>query len=104
MNGFLKFVLAVVAVVVLGPPALAVLAGVLGLTVGLLALAFKLGVVALGVYAVVLLVRALSGRGAVRAVPQRVEPDGFDDLSRRNDAALAELDAELARVVAHQAK
>src|SRR5687768_17147759 len=57
MPGWLKVVLAVVAVVVLGPPALGLLLGALGLAIGLASVALKLGAVVLAIYAVVMLMR-----------------------------------------------
>lgn len=115
-SGFPRFfvVLMVLAgLIFLGPPTLAVLAGLLGLTLGLLAIAVKVGVIALGVYAAVLLLKALFGGGEPRrglpvpvAAPELTMPrvDPFDDLERRKDAELAALDRELARTLAAQHK
>ncbi len=108
MNKFFKVMLMVVALAMLGPPALGLLAGLLGLTFGLLAVGLKLGVIALAVYAMVLLSRAVFGGGPVpRALPK---PDRgpaidqvFDELEQRRDAEMAALDRELQQVLVNQA-
>jgi hypothetical protein len=113
-SGFSRFfviLMAIAALVFLGPPALALVAGLVGLTIGLLAIALKFGVIALGVYAAVLLLKALFGsddrpqrllRDPMPMPMARVDP--FDDLERRKDAELAALDRELAQVLAAQQK
>jgi hypothetical protein len=117
-NGFPRFVLVLMVLaglIFLGPPALGLLAGLIGLTIGLLAIALKVGVIALGVYAAVLLIKALFGgpepRRALAApvvpvmpVMPELQRDPFEDLEQRKDAELAALDRELARVMAAQQK
>jgi membrane protein implicated in regulation of membrane protease activity len=87
---FVLVLLALAAVVVLGPPALAVLLGL----VGLAAVALKVGVIVLAVYAVVALFRALFGgqRSSSRHRPS--------DAVQRLDESRRALDEELARAVA----
>ncbi|MFT3713846.1 MAG: hypothetical protein QM817_39810 [Archangium sp.] len=110
-SGFPRFfvILMVIAgLVFLGPPALALLAGIVGLTIGLLAIALKFGVIALGVYAAVVLLKAVFGsdeprRALAPPMPMpRIDP--FDDLERRKDEEMAALDRELARVMLSQHK
>jgi hypothetical protein len=108
---FVVVLLTIAALMFLGPPLLALVAGLVGLTIGLLAVALKVGVVALGVYAAVLLLKALFGgdpspRRLPVTTPTYVPPldDPFDDLERRKDAELAALDRELARTLAQQVK
>lgn len=102
MNRLLKLLVVVAAVVFLAPPALAFVAVLLGLTIGLAAVALKVGVVVLLAYLAVMLLKALFG-GPQRTTPQPISAresaidDAFDDLKRREDAHLAELDRELAR-------
>lgn len=102
MHRLLKLLVVIALIVVLGPPALAAAAVLLGITIGLAALALKVGVIVLLAYAAVMLLKALFG-GPQRAMPQPITPresaidDAFDDLRRREDAQLAELDRELAR-------
>ncbi|MBL8913445.1 MAG: hypothetical protein JNM17_22290 [Archangium sp.] len=106
---FFVVLMVLAGLVFLGPPALAVLAGLVGLTIGLLAIAVKVGVIALGVYAAVLLLKALFGSddpprrlAPSMPVPAESPADLFDDLERRKDAELAALDRELARTLAAQ--
>lgn len=107
---FFVVLMVLAGLIFLGPPTLAVLAGLVGLTIGLLAIAVKVGVIALGVYAAVLLLKAMFGsdepRRALPVAPVAVAPayDPFDDLEHRKDAELAALDRELARVMAAQQK
>lgn len=108
---FFVVLMVLAGLIFLGPPALAVLAGLVGLTIGLLAIAVKVGVIALGVYAAVLLLKALFGSDEPRrfAPPMRapladMHVDPFDDLERRKDAEMAALDRELARTLAQQVK
>lgn len=103
MHPFLKFLVVLVALAVLGPPALAAVAVLLGITLGLAAFAVKVGVFLLAAYAVVWLLKSLFGGSPRRAVPQPISAresaidDAFDDLKRREDEQLAALNRELAR-------
>ena len=101
MHPFLKFVLVLVALVVLGPPALGVLAGLIGLAIGLTAIALKLGAVALVVFALVAMFRALFSTPSRQGQPTPIEVS-HEDALRRDDEELRALDAELARVMAQQ--
>jgi membrane protein implicated in regulation of membrane protease activity len=94
---WLMVLLVLAALIFLGPPALALLAGVVGVAIGLAAISLKLGVIALGVYAVVLLFRALFGKE--RATTPRIDHEA---ALARDDEELRRLDAELASVMATQ--
>ena len=103
MNRLLKLLVVIAVIVFLAPPALAFVAVLLGLTIGLAALALKVGVVVLLAYLAGTLLKALFGSTPSRGTPQPLSAresaidDAFDDLKRREDAQLAELDRELAR-------
>lgn len=61
LPAWLVALLALVAIVVLGPPVLGFLLGVVGLAVGLVAVLLKVGLVVAAVYALVVLLRAVFG-------------------------------------------
>ncbi|MCC6337438.1 MAG: hypothetical protein IT380_26000 [Myxococcales bacterium] len=92
---WLMVLLALVAVVVLGPPVLGFLLGLAGLVVGLAAVLLKLGVIALAIFLVVAMFRAILG-GASRPTDR-----GGDSLARleRLDSSKRSLDEELERAV-----
>jgi hypothetical protein len=94
---WLMVLLMLAALIFLGPPALALLAGVVGVAIGLVAISLKLGVVVLGVYALVLLFRAVFGKE--RAATPRIDHEA---ALARDDEELRRLDAELASVMASQ--
>jgi membrane protein implicated in regulation of membrane protease activity len=100
---WLMVLMVLAAMIFLGPPALGLLAGLLGVAIGLTAITLKFGIIALGVYAVVLLVRAVFGRSTPARLPSPT-PTPIDyeaDLSRDDEEKRA-LDAELARMMAAQ--
>lgn len=101
---WLVVLMVLAGLIFLGPPTLAVLAGLLGLTIGLVAIALKVGVVVLGVYAVLLVLRALFGSPSPRGVPVPLPPIDHEAALVRDDEEKRALDAELARVMAAQAK
>ena len=90
MHPFLKFVLVLVALVVLGPPALGVLAGLIGLAIGLTAIALKLGAVALAVFALVAVFRALFSTPSRQGQPTPIEVSHEDALRRDDELRIAE--------------
>lgn len=98
-----KVLLVLVAIVVLGPPALGIALGLVGLAIGLAAVALKFGLIALAAFAVFAVLKAIFGGPAPvarRAVPMVDHEEGL----RRDDEELRALDAELARVMAAQGK
>lgn len=92
----------VAGVVFLGPPLLGFLFGAVGLAVGLAAGLFKLGLVALGIYAVVMLFRAVFGKSPDKPSPAEAGASLENTLDKleRDDADLRALDRELERAVA----
>ncbi len=102
---WLTVLLVLVGVVVLGPPALVLVAAVIGLSIGIAAALLKFGVVALGVFALFALLRAMFGSSpATRPVPDLALERSHEDALARDEAELRALDAELARVMASQGK
>lgn len=97
MPQWLVVLLVLAGLVVLGPPALGLLAGLVGAAIGLVAISIKLGAIALAVYAVVLLFRALFGSS--RPETPRIDHEA---ALARDDEELRRLDAELAKVMAEQ--
>ncbi|MFO0600173.1 MAG: hypothetical protein U0228_32995 [Myxococcaceae bacterium] len=106
-NGLPRFVvvlMVIAALVFLGPPALGVLAGLLGLAVGLAFIAVKVGVIALGIYAAVLLLQALFGSSpAPRRLSASMPPVPYEPMPEV-DHEKAALDRELAKMLAQQGK
>lgn len=101
---WLTVLLVLVGLVVLGPPALVVLAGLIGLSIGLAAVALKFAFLAFVVFAVVSLFRALFGGSKPRrhgGLPQTLSPldVAHEEALARDQAEKAALDAELARVM-----
>ncbi|MEW5738618.1 MAG: hypothetical protein AB1938_06805 [Myxococcota bacterium] len=96
---WLKVLLLLVAVVVLGPPVLGFALGLAGLVVGLAAVLLKVGLVALAIFLVVSLFRAALG-GSSRG-PESLSPHG-DTVSRVEalDSSKRALDEELERAIA----
>lgn len=102
---WLTVLLVLVAVVVLGPPALVLVAAVIGLTIGIAAMLLKFGVVALAIFAVFALLRAVFGSSpTTRPVPDRPIERSHEEALARDEAELRALDAELARVMESQAR
>jgi membrane protein implicated in regulation of membrane protease activity len=100
MPQWVVVLMVLVGLVFLGPPTLGLLAGLIGLAIGLTAIAAKLGLIALAVYAVVLVLRALFGGPARRRV---ATPEVDHEAAlQRDDEELRRLDEELARVMASQ--
>jgi hypothetical protein len=102
MPQWLVVLMVLAGLVFLGPPALGLLAGLIGITIGLVAVAIKFGIIALGIYAAVLVLKALFG-GPER---RRVAPPSIDSIHEaalaRDEEEMRRLDAELARVMAQQ--
>lgn len=96
--------LVLVGLVVFGPTAVAVVAGLLGLAIGLTAIALKIGVIALAAYLVVSVFRALFfGKSRNSGRISTIDGYPMDDFDRHEpDEAKRALDAELARVIAAQ--
>lgn len=102
MPQWLVVLMVLAGLIFLGPPALGVLAGLIGITIGLVAVAIKFGVIALGIYAVVLVLKALFGGPERRRVAtSQLELDHEAALAR-DEEEMRRLDAELARVMAAQ--
>ncbi|MGV3625114.1 MAG: hypothetical protein ACO1OB_30115 [Archangium sp.] len=101
-----KVLLALVAIVVLGPPVLGVLAVVAGITIALAAVVLKYALIAAGIFAMFLVIRALfSGADQKRAaMPSPAPMVDHEAGLKRDDEELRALDAELARVMAAQGK
>ena len=95
---WLVVLMVLAGLVFLGPPALVILAGLLGLTFGLLAIGLKFGIIALGVYAAILVLRALFGTSTTRSVPMI----DHEAALVRDDEEKHALDRELARVMEAQ--
>ncbi len=97
---WLVVLMVLAGLIFLGPPALGLLAGLIGVAIGLTAIALKFGIIALGVYAVVLVIRAIFG-GPSR--PSRtLTPIDHEAALVRDDEEKRALDAELARVMEAQ--
>jgi len=103
MPQWLMVLMILAALFFLGPPALGILAGLIGVAIGLTAITLKFGVIALGIYAAVLVLKALFGgpERPRRAAMPRMDLDHEAALVR-DDEELRRLDAELARVMAQQ--
>ena len=100
---WLVVLMVLAGLIFLGPPALGLLAGLIGVAIGLTAIALKFGIIALGVYAVVLVLRAIFG-GPSRAPRRTLTPIDHEAGLVRDDEEKRALDAELARVMeAHKA-
>jgi hypothetical protein len=99
MPRWLALLVGLVAVVFLGPPALAILAGAMGLAIGLTAVALKLGVVVLFIAMLVAMGRALFGGRARAPAPLAPRADILESVEARFDAEEAQrraaLDCEL---------
>lgn len=96
--------LVMVGLVVLGPPALVMLAVLIGVSFGLLALGLKFAVIGLAIFAAYALLKALFGREQrPRVMPvsrgSEIEYSHAESLAR-DQAEKRALDEELARVMA----
>jgi membrane protein implicated in regulation of membrane protease activity len=95
---WLVLLLAMVALAVLGPPALALVVGLLAVAVGLTAVALKVGVVVLFVAMVLALGRAIFGRREPAPLPvARPAVDTLASVEARFDAEEAARRAALDR-------
>lgn len=101
---WLVVLMVLAGLIFLGPPTLGLLAGLLGVAIGLTAIALKFGIIALGVYAVVLVLRALFGSSPRRQGVPTPMPIDHEAALERDDEEKRALDAELARVMATQGK
>lgn len=99
MPGWLVLMLALVAVVVLGPPALGILLGAVGVAIALAAVLLKVGLVVLVIYAFFALLRAVFGRSATPTASLPPHADGLETIGAQLDmderARRAALDREL---------
>ncbi len=101
---WLLIVLGILAIIVLGPPLLGLALGAVGLFMGLMIFAVKVGVVVVAIYALAMLTRSLLGRtpSPVAAVGPRstatIDAMHFD-LEREDRASRAELDRELEKAI-----
>lgn len=104
LPGWLTVVLVLVALAVLGPPALALLAAAVGVAISLTAVLLKVGVAVLVVLAVVALFRAVFGRSTAAPLPRTspsLETIGSSlerDERERREALDRELDAAIRNV------
>lgn len=103
MPGWLVVLLALAAVVFLGPPLLVLVLGAFGVALALGGVALKVGVVVLAVYGLVMLLRGASAPGAGRTT---LSPAGGAPLSapsatdeKEKQETLAALDLELERAI-----
>jgi len=103
MHRLLKLLVVIAVIAILGPPALAFMAVLFGITVALLAVALKVGVIVLGVFLAVTVLKAIFGSSPQRAMPRPMQAresavdDAFDEMERRKEEQMAALDRELAR-------
>ena len=103
---WLKVILGVVGVVVLGPPALALLLAATGIAFSVTAGALKLAVIGLGVYALVLLVQAVFGKASGDSREDRLAHALNKNVAQvdRMDEERRALDQEWERAVADARK
>lgn len=102
MPQWLVVLMVLAGLIFLGPPALGLLAGLIGITIGLVAVAIKFGVIALGIYAAVLVLKALFGAPERRRVAMPNIDVDHAAMLQRDDEEMRRLDAELAKVMAQQ--
>lgn len=102
MPQWLVVVMVLAGLIFLGPPALGILAGLIGITIGLVAVTIKFGVIALGIYAVVLLLKAIFGGPEKKRVALPSIDSYHEEALARDEEEMRRLDAELARVMASQ--
>lgn len=104
MPGWLVVLLSVLAVAVLGPPALVLVLIALGAALAVGVALLKVSLVALAVAAVVLVVRAMFGRGRPTGLPVRVkqgdELESLESMASRIDVEERERRADLDRQLA----
>lgn len=104
LPGWLTVLLVLVGLVVLGPPALALLAAAIGITIALAAVALKVGVVVLVVLAFVALMKAVFGKSEAKLAPPPQRP-GIETISaaieREERERTAALDRELEAAIRH---
>lgn len=104
MPGWLVVLFGVLAVAVLGPPALVLVLIALGAALAVGVALLKVSIVALAVAAVVMVVRAMFGRGRPTGLPVRVKKsDGLESLesiASRMEAEEQERRADLDRQLA----
>lgn len=100
MPGWLVVLLSVLAVAVLGPPALVLVLIALGAALAVGVALFKVSLVALAIAAVVMVVRALMGSGRQRSLPVVERRESIDAIASRMEAEERERRADLDRQLA----
>ncbi len=100
MPGWLVVLLSVLAVAVLGPPALVLVLIALGAALAVGVALFKVSLVALAIAAVVMVVRALFGSGRRTGLPVRERGDSLESIAARMEAEERERRADLDRQLA----
>lgn len=97
MPGWLVLLLSVLAVAVVGPPALVLVLIALGAALAVGVALLKVSLVAIAVAAVVLVVRALFGLGRPSGLPVRDQNESLEVLAARIEAEERERRADLDR-------
>ncbi len=100
MPGWLVVLLSVLAVAVLGPPALVLVLIALGAALAVGVALFKVSLVALAIAAVVMVVRALTGSGRHRGLPVVERRESIDAIASRMEAEERERRVDLDRQLA----
>lgn len=97
MPGWLVVLLSVLGVAILGPPALVLVFLVLGVALSVGVALLKLSVVALGVAAIVFVLRAMFGNKTPSRLATSSGPESIDAIAARIEAEEAERRHELDR-------
>ena len=100
MPGWLVVLLSVLAVAVLGPPALVLVLIALGAALAVGVALLKVSLVALAVVAVVMVVRALFGNRRRRGLPVAEQRESIESIASRMEAEERERRADLDRQLA----
>lgn len=97
MPGWLVVLLSVLGVAILGPPALVLVLIALGAALAVGVALLKVSLVALAVAAVVMLVRAIFGKGRPTGLPVQEKGESLEVLASRIEAEERERRADLDR-------
>jgi len=100
MPGWLVVILSVLGVAILGPPALVLVFLILGVALSVGVALLKLSLVALGVAAVVFVLRAMFGNKSPATLPASSGGESIDAIAARLEAEEAERRFELDRQLA----